>query len=176
MPPCTVCRKATSQKCARCGTAFYCTAEHQKSDWKTHKYACVAPARSLATAFKTRAEAEHDGDTKFAIDAILLPCDDDAPRFVKLVCETYTDSDDDILPAGFKHHREDLDPYLGPHHNTFYKSIPISSMGYTGPALGHTITLRWRDTFLEDGSVINRSIIKLTNGKAYHPWGGNLIA
>ncbi|KAJ6622892.1 hypothetical protein B0H10DRAFT_1787284 [Mycena sp. CBHHK59/15] len=182
MPPaatqtsCTVCNTPTSKKCARCGTAYYCSPAHQKSDWKTHKSACLAPAVPLSTIVKTRAEAERDGDTKFVIDAILLPFDSDTPRLVKLVCEMYTDSDDDVLGVGFMQHRVDLDPYLGPHSNTFYKSIDISTFGYTGPPLRYTLSLRWRDTFLVDGSKLNRSIVKLTNGKAHHPWGGNLIA
>ncbi|KAJ7688623.1 hypothetical protein B0H17DRAFT_938179 [Mycena rosella] len=165
-------------KCARCGTTYYCSLAHQKSDWKRHKTACLAPAGPLSTVVKTRAEAERDGDTKFVIDAILLPWDSDTPRLVKLVCETYTDSEygEDNLGFGSTQHRADLDPYLGPHHNTFYKSMDITTLGYTGRSLGYTLSLRWRDTFLVDGSKVNQSIVKLTNGKAYHPWAGNLIA
>ncbi|KAJ7468746.1 hypothetical protein FB451DRAFT_1257228 [Mycena latifolia] len=179
MPPavaqtrCTVCKTPTSKKCARCGTAYYCNLAHQKSDWKTHKSACIALAVPLSTIAKTRAEAERDGDTKFVIDAILLPCDSDTPCLVKLVCEMYSDEED--LVPGFMH-RPDLDPYLGPHHNTFYKYIDISTFGYTGRPLGYTLCLRWRDTFLVDGSKLNQSVVKLTNGKAYHPWGGNIVA
>ncbi|KAJ6501812.1 hypothetical protein DFH09DRAFT_944591 [Mycena vulgaris] len=169
--PCIVCNTPTLTKCGRCGTAYYCSSVHQKSHWKTHKSACLAPAVPLPDIVKTRAEAERDGDTKFVIDAILLPFDNDMPRLVKLVCEVYTDDED-----GFTQHRENLDPYLGPKHNTFYKYIPISTLGYTGPPLGYTLCLRWRDTFFVDGSKLNQSIVKLTNGKAYHPWKGNLIA
>ncbi|KAJ7494388.1 hypothetical protein B0H11DRAFT_1717360 [Mycena galericulata] len=183
MPPkapqtfCTVCKTRTDKKCARCGTAYYCSPAHQKSHWKTHKLACLAPAVPLKGIIKSRAEAERDGDTKFAIDAILLPFDSDAPRFVKLGCEMYSDAEDEeFLGPGFMHHRADLDPYMGPHNNTLYKSTDISTLGYTGPPLGYTLSLRWRDTFLVDGSRVNRSIIKLTNGKANHPWAGNIIA
>ncbi|KAI4717113.1 hypothetical protein E4T48_06727 [Aureobasidium sp. EXF-10727] len=40
---CTVCNidKAKAlQRCGRCGTAAYCCAEHQKSDWAVHKTTC----------------------------------------------------------------------------------------------------------------------------------------
>ncbi|CAH0563605.1 unnamed protein product [Brassicogethes aeneus] len=37
---CQVCAKSARQKCAGCHLVFYCTKEHQKSDWKTHKKAC----------------------------------------------------------------------------------------------------------------------------------------
>ncbi|KAJ7097535.1 hypothetical protein C8R44DRAFT_811578 [Mycena epipterygia] len=174
---CTVCNTPTSARCARCGTAYYCSPAHQKSDWKTHKSTCIAPAVPLSTVVKTRAEAERDGDTKFVVDAILLPWGSDTPRFVKLVCEMYTDSDDDdVLGVGFKQHSPDLDPYLGPH-NTFYKAYDIKTFGLDGgPGLGYTLCLRWRDAAVDERSKVNRSIIKLTNGKGYHSWGGNIIA
>ncbi|KAF7377394.1 MYND-type domain-containing protein [Mycena sanguinolenta] len=49
-------------------------------------------------------------------------------------------------------------------------------MGYTGPPLGYTLFLVWNGNFFQDGSPLNRSIIKLTKGKAGHAWAGNLIA
>ncbi|KAJ7778791.1 hypothetical protein DFH07DRAFT_730734 [Mycena maculata] len=174
---CVVCKTSTVKKCARCGITYYCSVQYDLQHWKTHKSVCLAPAVPLATIVKTRAEAERDGDTKFVIDAILLPFDSDEPRFVKIACEMYADEDSEtFLGAGFMQHCADLDPYMGPHHNTLYKSIPILTFGYTGPPLGHTLSLMWRDTFMVDGSPVNRSIIKLTKGKAYHPWAGNLLA
>ncbi|KAJ7256215.1 hypothetical protein B0H12DRAFT_1016096, partial [Mycena haematopus] len=80
---CTVCRAPTTKKCARCSTTFYCSTAHQKLDWKKHKLACLPPAIPLPTVVKTRAEAEHDRHTKFAIDVILLPWDSETPRLVK---------------------------------------------------------------------------------------------
>jgi hypothetical protein len=42
---CVVCGVASKQSCSVCGDAYYCSREHQKQDWKTHKTTCqkIAP-------------------------------------------------------------------------------------------------------------------------------------
>ncbi|XP_066246826.1 SET domain-containing protein SmydA-8-like isoform X1 [Euwallacea similis] len=37
---CAVCDSPASQKCSGCHTVYYCSREHQKSDWKKHKTTC----------------------------------------------------------------------------------------------------------------------------------------
>lgn len=37
---CFVCNKACKSRCSSCLQVFYCSAEHQKQDWKTHKVQC----------------------------------------------------------------------------------------------------------------------------------------
>lgn len=37
---CFVCNKACKLRCSSCLQVFYCSAEHQKQDWKTHKVQC----------------------------------------------------------------------------------------------------------------------------------------
>lgn len=37
---CGVCGVAATLQCSRCKKVSYCGAEHQKSDWKTHKTQC----------------------------------------------------------------------------------------------------------------------------------------
>jgi len=41
---CAVCNNKASMYCSRCKVTFYCCAEHQKNDWKTHKKSCSAPS------------------------------------------------------------------------------------------------------------------------------------
>lgn len=39
---CAVCDKESRTRCAACSGVFYCSAEHQKEDWKKHKPICKA--------------------------------------------------------------------------------------------------------------------------------------
>ncbi|CAG8590916.1 5555_t:CDS:1 [Paraglomus brasilianum] len=38
---CIVCNASTTKRCARCNKVYYCNAEHQKLDWKSHKMVCT---------------------------------------------------------------------------------------------------------------------------------------
>ena len=37
---CNECGAAASKKCAGCGSVYYCSIEHQKADWTSHKPFC----------------------------------------------------------------------------------------------------------------------------------------
>ena len=37
---CDVCGVVSTDKCSKCSSAFYCSAEHQLQDWPTHKLVC----------------------------------------------------------------------------------------------------------------------------------------
>jgi hypothetical protein len=37
---CNVCGLDSTLKCSRCGEVYYCTATHQRDDWKNHKKVC----------------------------------------------------------------------------------------------------------------------------------------
>lgn len=38
---CEVCEKEAKSRCAGCFQSFYCSKEHQKQDWPTHKTHCA---------------------------------------------------------------------------------------------------------------------------------------
>ncbi|KAH8400877.1 hypothetical protein KR009_001609 [Drosophila setifemur] len=38
--PCHVCKEPTKTKCSNCNQVSYCSVQHQKQDWKTHKPSC----------------------------------------------------------------------------------------------------------------------------------------
>lgn len=37
---CFVCEKESKSRCSGCVQVFYCSTEHQRKDWKTHKPIC----------------------------------------------------------------------------------------------------------------------------------------
>lgn len=37
---CFVCKELSSLKCSNCVKIFYCSAKHQRQDWKRHKHEC----------------------------------------------------------------------------------------------------------------------------------------
>lgn len=39
---CDICAKPANQKCGQCQAIFYCSLEHQKEGWKTHRPICIA--------------------------------------------------------------------------------------------------------------------------------------
>ncbi|CAK1587316.1 unnamed protein product [Parnassius mnemosyne] len=41
---CVICSSPAVQKCSGCQNVHYCSREHQKQDWKLHKYRCI-PAK-----------------------------------------------------------------------------------------------------------------------------------
>jgi len=51
---CDVCSSLGAKPCARCKNTFYCSAECQKSAWKTHKKTCKAPTRPPTTEAELR--------------------------------------------------------------------------------------------------------------------------
>ncbi|KAJ4462727.1 hypothetical protein PAPYR_742 [Paratrimastix pyriformis] len=71
MQHCAFCGKPATKRCSRCQAAFYCSAEHQKADWKKHKATC-APPRDEPPPQPTAEERE-----EFIIDSYRLRADDD---------------------------------------------------------------------------------------------------
>jgi len=57
MPPCEVCGKEGGFKCGRCKQVFYCSAEHQRSGWKTHKSLCQKPCDPVCPAVNSDGHA-----------------------------------------------------------------------------------------------------------------------
>jgi hypothetical protein len=40
MSVCEVCRSETTKRCSRCKQAYFCSEEHQRSGWKSHRETC----------------------------------------------------------------------------------------------------------------------------------------
>jgi len=47
---CTVCSGPASNRCSACKQVSYCSREHQKQDWRNHKYSCRPFEASILSA------------------------------------------------------------------------------------------------------------------------------
>lgn len=76
---CKVCNKTEGvMACSRCKDEFYCSRQHQVSDWKNHKELC------------SQLNPPKDGET-LHVTGILLPADKEQPCFIKIKCTIEVD-------------------------------------------------------------------------------------
>ncbi|KIJ63322.1 hypothetical protein HYDPIDRAFT_113302 [Hydnomerulius pinastri MD-312] len=153
---CKVCSTPAEQRCSRCRQVWYCSADHQNADWKTHKAICTSPN---------------------GVGGIYFKAGENAPRLITVTLESSFVSD---MFSGEEQEVKMpiLPPLLGPgsYKESSYDALNITTMGQRGPALDQPFKLFIRDNFLNDGSPPNRIPALLTNGKAPHSWAGNLLA
>ncbi|KAH7914083.1 hypothetical protein BJ138DRAFT_1144596 [Hygrophoropsis aurantiaca] len=150
---CAVCSASSARRCSKCRKVSYCSEEHQNIDWKSHKNHCHPPSGTIVN-----------------VSAILFPANETQPRLVSVKCtvEREIDDDDDTVI-----YHADFEPFLG---KTSIGRQLITNIGYDGVELEHPISCYIRDNFLNDGSPLNQSIVKLMNGRAPHKWSGNVLA
>ncbi|KAK0476502.1 hypothetical protein IW261DRAFT_1491501 [Armillaria novae-zelandiae] len=153
---CLVCDSPTSKKCARCKSVYYCSRAHIVQDWSSHKAYCK---RVSAAGSKT-------------FDAILFGVHETKPRLVKIPW-SYGPIDEDGSSGRPWHN---LDEELWFSGDYFLRTLYIQTLGAYGPPLGRTLAMLYDDNFMTNGSPINRCVQVVTQGKAVHPWGGNLLA
>lgn len=146
---CAVCSKP-GKRCTSCENIYYCGAECQKADWKVHKLVCRI--------FKDARDAPGPD----LVRVIEFPINEIKPKLR-------------WMPIGggfFPSPRED--DFFGPE-----KQLPstqsITTDPKTGKLLPLTITYMFRDNFLNDGSLPNKSVYHLTNGRPLNEARGPIL-
>jgi len=151
---CLVCGAPSTSRCASCKTASYCSKEHQKRDWRSHKEYCLKIKAAGANTF----------------DAILFPVNETNPRVVKVPYELILGSEDN--PG--QYHKLDTDVWFK-HTPKDVRSLYIRRWGINGPALEHGLCLEYDENFGINESPLNRCVVEVTRGKAEWPWCGNIL-
>ncbi|KAI0261020.1 hypothetical protein BC834DRAFT_830736, partial [Gloeopeniophorella convolvens] len=157
---CRVCREDSNKRCQRCKYVFYCSTEHQKSDWKAHKPFC----KPSPDPGEERARRSQIG-AKFTVKAFLLKADADAPRMVDVTCTVRKDEDDPVPwhNADLKEHTN-ITGHLG--------------MAYLPPrGEERRLTLHWDDEGMLLSLPFNKCVMRLAGGpeRLGHPWQGDMI-
>ncbi|KLO08872.1 hypothetical protein SCHPADRAFT_834780 [Schizopora paradoxa] len=161
---CPICDAPAVNRCSRCASVYYCSQEHQK------EVRYESPSNALIP---------KESGTKFTVDAILFPVDEDRPRIIQMGF-TYKRQElvnspgeyEDIHYFDSEYLRKYLKtPFLG---NSFL--FQQSSRGEPIPD-GASLHIVHNDTFMQDGSKVNQCIRKLTNGMSVHviDWRDNVI-
>lgn len=149
--PCVMCNKGPAKRCGRCRSVFYCSQACQKSDYASHKLLCKAYSE------------QHSRPSPNHKRAIFFPPDQDKPRMIWM---KVTNRDD----FGYKYTLPDYDWIGGDTLLSAPGSRNIEENKIRGRRLGrgfaawaeendgYCVTLLYRDNYLNDGSIPNRSI------------------
>ncbi|KAF8904716.1 hypothetical protein CPB84DRAFT_1772643 [Gymnopilus junonius] len=150
---CLMCGTPTTKSCSSCKSVSYCNREHQKKDWRAHKEYCLKVKAAGANTF----------------DAILFAVNETKPRLVKVPWELSRVSEDDV-----QYQKLDTDVWFK--QDAAVRPLYFHRLGINGPQLGRALCFKYDDDFSINGSPLNRCIVNVTEGKAGHPWCGNIVA
>ncbi|KAJ7089884.1 hypothetical protein B0H15DRAFT_276523 [Mycena belliarum] len=161
--PCLLCGRATSQWCARCHNAFYCSSAHMRDDWPRHRGSCRPSSGHLSSnmiATPPPAEPEY-----ISVSGILFVADEDRPRIISVKCHPPQRPSHGLCPIPL------LQPYFdAPPENA------VLTQGLNGEQLRFPLHVFYSPMALTNASPINRAIYHITSGAAPKPWCGNVVA
>ncbi|KAI1802215.1 hypothetical protein F4811DRAFT_573204 [Daldinia bambusicola] len=161
---CIVCNSSNALFCNRCKSTRYCSKGCQRADWTTHKLLCSAYVNFDVT---KRPSKEH-------FRAISFPIGKEKPELFWIHCPWHGDDDDYDLSYQFP----DIDKHGLLGENAYPRDMTIQTNKILGRDIPNTIRLSHRDTFLIDGSLLNKSIATITATKPWrcHNWRGPILA
>ena len=160
---CTICDSTHTKSCARCHSTRYCSPECQQTDWPSHSLLC--------SQYSTHTDRP---DTSYK-RAILFPPDEVKPKLIWVECKTEQDDEVPGLTYELGQVREHLGGKLGVY-DACPEYKPIQRNPLRDRDLTNTLEVICRDTFLIDGSSVNKSVIKATQGAPGHDWRGPILA
>ena len=160
---CTNCDSTHTQACVQCHSTRYCSPECSQTDWPSHSLLC--------SQYSTHTDRPNPSYKR----AILFPPDEVKPKLIWVECKT---EEDDEVP-GFTYElcqiREHLGGNLGKY-GAFPEYRPIQRNALLDRNLTNTLNVICRSTFLSDGSSVNKSVVKATQGAPGHEWRGPILA
>ncbi|KAF2133075.1 hypothetical protein P153DRAFT_284244, partial [Dothidotthia symphoricarpi CBS 119687] len=170
---CEECNKPGATRCSGCQSSLYCSKECQKKGWPMHRFLC----KTLKD-FQDRPVPS--GSHEIYSRAIYFHPNETSPRFIWLKNErisydgytiTYVRPRLGALIANNEDEKKS-DAYVTPGSASFAHNHALDR------GLTHTVFLRYRDTFLVDGSQPNKAINKVCDldSRYAHEWRGPIVA
>lgn len=160
---CIICDSPHAKACAGCHSTNYCSPECQQTDWPSHSLLC--------SQYSTHTGRPNPSYKR----AILFTPNEIKPKFIWIECETV---ENDEFPGTVWERsrvREHLGGVVGEYDaHPEYKLIQRNIL--RGRNLADSLKVICRETFLIDGSDLNKSIVKATHGAAGHTWKGPIVA
>ena len=157
---CTICDSTCTKACAQCHATRYCSTECQQTDWPSHRLLC--------SQYSTHTDRP-DPCYKRAI--LFLP-GELKPKFIWVECNSYG------VP-GYTYESPQVQQHLGGKLGS-YDALPdyirIRHNTLRDRNLSNTLEVICRDSFLIDGSSVNSSVVKATQGAMRHSWKGPILA
>ncbi|KAG9085300.1 hypothetical protein FS749_004545 [Ceratobasidium sp. UAMH 11750] len=155
---CEVCQKGAFFQCTGCDSAWYCSEDCQRAAWPNHHAVCAPPA--------TGAPQHSLIESTTFVQALVLPANSSKPYItpVKVAARPELNGTMQWAPDFERTLSLGVTP----------ASI-VNSTGFGGSALRFPFHIFFRNTFMNDGSLLNESIRSLTRGGANHPWAGNVV-
>ncbi|KAJ7493194.1 hypothetical protein B0H11DRAFT_1715182 [Mycena galericulata] len=162
--PCLVCGRVTSQWCSRCQTAWYCSAEHLRSDWPRHREQC-RPSSGLGYGMNMIATPPPAEPESISVSGILFVASEDRPRIITVRCRPPQRPSHGMCPV----------PVLQPYFDAPPASV-VLTQGLNNEPLRFPLHIFYSPIALAEASPINRAIYHITSGAAPKPWYGNVVA
>ena len=150
---CEICKTVTTTSCSKCHVVYYCSKECQTKDWSIHKYFCG----SLPIPKKLPGEK--------SVYGILLPEKEKNPRLVKVLLKE-KDIGGEIVAM------PDCRAIIGAHCD--HRDMPYNPLKGNKP-LPKMLVFKFRDNFLNDGSLPNQTVANITKGKKTVDWRGPIL-
>ncbi|RDW84161.1 zinc finger MYND domain-containing protein [Aspergillus mulundensis] len=165
---CLMCNATPVQRCARCKSASYCSKTCQKNDYRAHKLLCQQFANQ-----SPRPSAQH-------VRGIFFPVNAEKPEVVWIPCALVRRPDEEpcqeLDPMPFLHDIPGWDRIQVNHVRRRQLGVGLAS--YHPEPAGYCVALFYRDNFLSDGSVPNKSFQAslATSGARNSSYRGPLLA
>ncbi|KAF5338585.1 hypothetical protein D9611_012764 [Ephemerocybe angulata] len=165
--PCSLCGRATSQWCSRCQSAWYCSPEHLREHWSSHRLQCTPPAASSNATYTvnmiaTPPPAEPE---LIVVSAVYFNPEEERPRVIDVECKPSHKPSQGMCPI----------PLI----QSYFPDGPcegiILTQGLNGEPLRFPLHLWYCPESLRKGASVNRAIHHITSNAARKTWCGPVI-